>query len=109
MGNLRKLYALAGDDDTTIAALTEWPTLYLLLTDAIEPLRRAFGEKKLLQLEALNFDDEEGSILRVLIRLPSDTPRPAELMHRFQEDWWLNNCSRSHASLVFDYETGNGF
>ena len=64
----------------------------------------AFGENALLQLEALE-TDEEGAILRVVVNLPSATDAPADLMRGFKRDWWFQHCSRSGASLVFDYET----
>jgi hypothetical protein len=49
--------------------------------------------------------DEEGAILRVVVNLPSATDAPADLMRGFKRDWWFQHCSRSGASLVFDYET----
>ncbi len=104
---LRKFYTVLSQDSLIIATLAEFPALFLLLKDAAGPLRRAFGERLLLQLEALQSD--EGTILRVVVRLPFGTDRPAELMRNFKRAWWLDNCSRSEASLVFDYETGNGF
>jgi hypothetical protein len=104
---LQQWYALVSEDCLITAALAEAPSLYRLLKEAVEPLRLAFGERKLLQLEALESD--EGNILRVVVKLPFDTERPAALMRRFKQGWWLKNCSRSEASLVFDYETGNGY
>ncbi len=102
---LQHHYALVGDDALVAASLTESPALYSLLEEAVEPLRAAFGENKLLRLEALESD--EGSILRVIVQLPCEAENAAELMHRFKSNWWLRNCSRSNASLVFDYETGD--
>jgi hypothetical protein len=44
-----------------------------------------------------------------MVNLPAETEKPAELMRGFKQDWWFENCSRSEAALVFDYEIGNGF
>jgi hypothetical protein len=44
-----------------------------------------------------------------VVKLPPSIEKPAELMRRFKRDWWLGIGSRSEASLVFDYEIGNGF
>jgi hypothetical protein len=104
---VQRWYALVSEGSLITAALAEVPALYLLLKEAVEPLRLAFGERKLLQLEALESDD--GGILRVVVKLPSDTETPAALMRGFKQGWWFKNCSRAEGSLVFDYETGNGF
>ena len=104
---LKQYYTSISEDDPIMEALGAVPALYFLLQEAVGPLRCAFGEKALLQLEALE-TDEEGTILRVVVNLPSATDEPAELMRGFKRDWWFQHCSRSQASLVFDYETGNG-
>jgi len=105
--NLQRDYTLVSNTSLITDVLADVPTLYSLLQQAVQPLRLTFGERKLLLLEALESDED--TILRVLVKLPSDTTRPAELMRGFKRDWWLKNCSRSQASVVFDYETGNGF
>jgi hypothetical protein len=64
LSSLQRYYTLLSDDGPIIDALTASPPLYSLLRDAVEPLRHAFGERKSLQLEALESGDE-GSILRV--------------------------------------------
>ena len=104
--DLQRHYALVSDESLIAVALEEVPALYALLKDAAEPLRLAFGEGNVLQLEALESD--EGIILRVMVILPSRTENGADLMRGFQRSWWLKNCSRAEASLVFDYEIGDG-
>ena len=103
---LHRNYKLLSEGDIIAEALQQFPTLYALLAEAVEPLRLTFGNDKLRQLEALESD--EGIILRVTVQLAADTKSPAELMRSFKRNWWLKNCSRSEASLVFDYETGDG-
>ena len=104
---IRQSYAVVGETGVLKAALEQLPTLYPLLREAVGPLQNAFGSGKLLQLEPLESDD--GVVLRVIVKLPSGTNAPAEMMRQFKKDWWLKNCSRSGASLVFDYETDNAF
>ena len=107
---LRKLqedYVFLSDEPSFTEVLTKLPEVYRLLRNAVEPLRRAFGEKNLFQLESLASDDD--TVLRVIVTLPSDTTGPAELMRRFKRSWWLKHCARSEASLVFDYEIADGF
>jgi hypothetical protein len=105
--DLRRHYAFVGDESLITAALEEVPTLYALLENAAEPLRLAFGQGNLLQLEALESD--EGIILRVMVKLPPRTENAPDLMGRFQRSWWFKNCSSAEASLVFDYEISDGF
>ena len=102
---LHQFYAVVSQNSLVAETLTDFPALFLLLKEAVEHLNLAFG-KRLLQLEALQSD--EGSILRV-VKLPLGTEKPAERMRNFKRAWWFKNCSRSDASLVFDYETGDGF
>jgi hypothetical protein len=104
---LKRYYASISEDGLIMEALGEVPALYLLLKEAVGPLRAAFGDEALLQLEALE-TDEEGTILRVVVHLPSATDAPAERMRGFKRDWWFQRCSLSQASLVFDYERANG-
>ena len=105
---LQQFYAIVSSDSLITETLEDVPALFSLLRDAVEPLRIAFGEKKLLKLEAVEAPDE-GNILRVIVQLSTGTARPTDLMRGFKRNWWLNKCVRSQASLVFDYEIGNGF
>lgn len=104
---LQSHYTFISSDDLIAKALTEVSALYQLLNEAVEALRRAFGENTELQLEALE-SDEEGSILRALVSVRPHMENPATLMRGFQQNWWFEHCSRSEASLVFDYGMANG-
>ena len=105
--NLQRSYTFLTDAAGIAEVLAQVPTLYSLLNAAVEPLRVAFGDRKLLLLEALTSDDD--TVLRVIVKLSQETETPAALMRKFKLDWWFKNCSLSEASLVFDYEIGNGF
>lgn len=104
---LQGSYAFLSDGRVIADVLAQVPALYPLLKAAIRPLGAVFGKNKLLQLEALASDDD--TVLRVIVKLPHDVEKPAALMRKFKLDWWFKNCSRSGASLIFDYEIGNGF
>jgi hypothetical protein len=104
---LRRHYALLSDDAQIGAAFEEVPVLFALLKDAVKPLIAAFGDERLFQLEALESD--EGTILRVIVKLPHKIGNITDMMSKFNREWWLDNCARSKASLVFDYEFGDGF
>jgi hypothetical protein len=106
LAHLRREYTFGGNASLISEVLADVPALYPLLTEAVSPIQAAFGQEKRLHLEALESDDDK--VLRVIIRLPLNTPRAGDLMRQFKQEWWLENCSRSEASLVFDYETGNG-
>jgi hypothetical protein len=107
LSNLQRSYTFLTDTAGIAEVLAQVPPLYSLLNAAVEPLRVAFGDRKLLLLEALTSDDD--TVLRVIVKLSQDTETPAALMRKFKLKWWFKNCSRSEASLVFDYEIGNGF
>jgi hypothetical protein len=105
--NLQRSYTFLSDGFLIADVLAKVPVLYILLKEAVEQLHCVFGQDKLLQLEALASDDD--TVLRVMVKLSKDTETPAALMRKFKQDWWLKNCSQTEASLVFDYEIGNGF
>ncbi len=105
--NLQRSYTLLSDGPAITDALEDVPALYPLLNDAVQHLRLVFGETSLLQLEALSSEDE--TFLRVMVKVSRTVERPAELMRKFKLDWWFQNCSRSEAALIFDYEMVNEF
>jgi hypothetical protein len=103
---LHQHYTILNDDRTFIELLATEPALYSLLIEAVEPLRHAFGDKRLIYIRIQPAD--EGSILKVTVRLPANfRNNPEGALRAFDEDWWLNNCHRSSGVLVFDYEMQN--
>jgi hypothetical protein len=83
--------------------LVEESSYFSLLNEAVEPLRAAFGEVRLIRVKAQAHDDDK--MLRVTVQLPSNmNSDPEDAIHRFDTDWWLDNCHRSRGGLVFDYE-----
>ncbi len=102
---LQKDYALIDEESDYEEALQQTPSLYALLREAVAPLKAAFPNEAFFQLEVLKDDD---FMLRVIVRLPAGTVNAAEMMRSFKQNWWFKNCHRSEASLVFDYETGDG-
>jgi hypothetical protein len=86
-----------------IELLEAEPALYSLLIEAVEPLRQAFGDKRLMYIRVLSSDED--SILKVTIRLLANFgDNPEDALQAFDETWWLSNCHRSGGTLVFDYE-----
>ena len=97
------------DDDRTVSELLATaPALYALLIDAVEPLRHAFGDKRLIHVRVLSSD--EGSFLKVAVQVPADFEEdPERALQSFDEEWWLKHCHRSDGALVFDYEMQDAF
>jgi hypothetical protein len=103
---LHRYYTIVDDDRTVIELLQEEPELYPLLLDAVDPLRQAFGDKRLIYIRVQKSDED--SILKVAVWLPADFGNDPECtLQAFDEDWWLKNCHRSGGALVFDYEMQN--
>lgn len=100
---LHQHYTILDDDRTVIGLLETEPVLYSLLIEAVEPLRRAFGDKRIIHVRVQSSDED--SILKVAVQLPADFGGDGEsALQSFDEKWWLNNCRRSGGALVFDYE-----
>src|SRR5262247_1801903 len=48
--DLQRHYTILGDDNTITELLEEEPALYSLLLDAVAPLQRAFGDRRLVYI-----------------------------------------------------------
>jgi hypothetical protein len=100
---LQQHYTVLGSDRRVIEVLEQEAALFSLLLEAVEPLRIAFGEKRLLQIRVQCSDDDR--LLKVAVQLPADFGSdPETALRSFDRAWWLNNCHRSGGVLVFDYE-----
>ena len=104
--SLQRQYTILDSDRVITKLLEQEPTLFRLLVEAVNPLRAAFGERRLFQLR-VQYSDED-SLLKVAVQLPVDfDDDPEQALHSFDTEWWLNNCYRSGGVLVFDYEIQN--
>ena len=100
---LHQHYIILDDSYPVHEFLETEPQLYWLLIDAVKPLQRTFGDKRIIYLRVLSADED--SILKVVIQLPADFGGdPEHALRSFDETWWLHNCHRSSGALVFDYE-----
>lgn len=102
---LQQHYVILGSNRSVVELLQVDPTLFLLLTEAVQPLKRAFGDN-LLRIRVQDADDE--SLLKVAVQVPADFAAPETALQSFDNEWWINNCHRSNGTLVFDYELRDG-
>lgn len=98
---LHQDYTIIDNDRDVIGLLAEHPRLFTLLTQAVQPLRSAFGAR-LFHVRIQRSDED--SLLKVAVQLPVDFPEPETALGLFDRSWWINNCQRSSGALVFDYE-----
>jgi hypothetical protein len=98
-------YALTCPDKLIVEALAASPGSVAVLREAVPHLRKAFGQTVILQLEA--FESDEGYILRGVAQMTAEAEFPEAVLDTFKSEWWLANCHRGGASLVFDYEVAN--
>lgn len=101
---LQKYYTILDSERVVIELLEEEPALFTLLVEAMRPLQKAFGEKRLLHIRVQYSDDD--SLLKVAVQLPANfgNDQAEQALRSFDKEWWLKNCHRSGGSLVFDYE-----
>jgi hypothetical protein len=100
---LQQHYTILDDDSAISKLFAMEPELYSLLIEAVEPLRHAFGDKRLIYARIESSDED--SLLKVTVRLPANFgDKPEDALQTFDEEWWLHNCHRSGGALVFDYE-----
>jgi hypothetical protein len=100
---LRQHYTILDADSLVIEMLDDEAALFTLLIEAVQPLQKAFGEGRLLQVRGQSSDDDR--LLKVAVRLPANFGGdPERALRAFDDDWWLDNFHRSGGALVFDYE-----
>jgi len=103
MSALQEDYTISHCNGMVTQLLAQEPALGDLLSEAVSPLRDAFGDGRLLKVRAQQSDDD--SLLKVAVQLPADFDGDAErALSIFDKEWWIKNCHRSCGSLVFDYE-----
>lgn len=74
-----------------------------LLSQAAQPLRRAFGDSAIRSLRLVT-DDEGSATLFCLVMVPGDLARANRALERFDRDWWLARCDLRAGLLNFDFE-----
>ncbi len=99
---LQGYYTFLDRDAIVIEFLKDEMPLYLLLIDAVDPIQSVFGKHCNLHAKVLSSDED--SLLKVAVQLPASFEDPQGALRSFEQNWWLNNCHRSGAGLVFDYE-----
>jgi hypothetical protein len=102
LATIRRHYAVAGPEDDIAGALGACPELSNLLLEAVDPIRKAFGGDHQLELRA-EWTDED-LVLRAAIHVPPAFESATAALAEFDSAWWISNCQRSGAGLVFDYE-----
>ena len=91
----------------TTGAARKWldknPDAVLLVDEASDRIRTIFGSNHELSLEDFNYTGEFGSQRYYLvIKVPPRGPRdmfPLDLLHKLDEEWWLDNLHRAGGRL----------
>jgi hypothetical protein len=98
-------YIITEGKERVAGLFCEQRELPKLLLEAVRPLRTSFGEK-LLQLQANS--DGDDIFLKSTILWPGDAASARAALDNFDQSWWLDNCTRAHGHLIFDYELVDG-
>src|SRR5262245_4769316 len=67
---LHQHYTILADDRTVIELVGTEPAIYSLLSDAVEALRHAFGEQRIIYVRVQSSDED--NLLKVAVQLPAD-------------------------------------
>jgi hypothetical protein len=98
---LRSAYVIS--DAAKIESFIEANQLTEILVQAIEPIKRTFGESRTRTLTVLE-DDEGSRTLFCLVAFPGSLDKAEEALDSFDRDWWLKNVRRYGSKLNFDFE-----
>jgi hypothetical protein len=79
------------------------PDAVLLVDEARDRIATIFGDGHGLSLEDFNYTGEFGSqryylVIKIRPRGAQD-PYPLDLLHRLDEEWWLDNLHRASGRL----------
>jgi hypothetical protein len=96
------MYEIADERDEVMEFIGETPVLADLLLEAVPPLRKAFGGDKVRKLRMVAGGGE--AMLVVSVTWPGSEESAEAAREKFLDDWWLANCHRAEADLIFDYE-----
>jgi hypothetical protein len=108
VANIARNYTITGDEQAVFSVIRQGRDLGPLLVEAVTPLRRSFGDSVPLRLKLLIGGEEEPSLVALAI-IPTAFPEPEEALSQFDKGWWLDNCHRAGAMVVFDYEFQDAF
>jgi hypothetical protein len=98
---LRSAYAIS--DLAKVGSFIEENRLTEALVQAIEPIKKAFGESPSRKLAVLE-DDEGSRNLFCLVAFPGSLNEAQEALDSFDRDWWLRNAGKFGSKLNFDFE-----
>jgi len=74
-----------------------------ILVQAVEAIKRTFGESRTRTLTVLE-DDEGSRTLFCLVAFPGSLDDARKALESFDRNWWLKNARRFGSKLNFDFE-----
>lgn len=101
LANLQDIYSF--ENSTEVGKFIEENSLLGILTQASEPINRAFGTapaKKLTLVE----DDEGVRTLFCLVMISGDMHQAREALKAFDYEWWFQQSRKLSGKLNFDFE-----
>ena len=98
---LRSAYVIS--NDVKVGSFIEQNHLTDVLLQAIEPIKKAFGEPRSRKLAVLE-DDEGSRTLFCLVAFSGSLDEAKKALDSFDRDWWLRNAGKFGSRLNFDFE-----
>jgi len=98
---LRSAYVIS--NVAKVGSFIEENQLTDVLVQAIEPIKKAFGESRSRKLAVLE-DDEGSRALFCLVAFPGSLNEAQKALDSFDRDWWLRNAGEFGSKLNFDFE-----
>lgn len=99
---LKSIY-LFTSDELIASFLTGHSAVARVLLAAETPLKRAFGDSAIFDLQ-LSRDEDGSTILYAVVIWRESMQGAVDALKNFDDDWWLDHMSPATASLVFTYE-----
>jgi hypothetical protein len=90
-------------ESTKVLGFIQRNQLADVLIDAVEPIKKAFGESLTRRL-TLAEDDEGSRTLFCLVKFPGSLEQAQQALRSFDRNWWLENARDFGSKLNFDFE-----
>lgn len=104
LNDVRARYIFAEPEEVEVF-LRDHRAISGLLLEAAPYLRNCFGPTVPLRL-MVSFEDDGSRTMQALAVWNGPLNDAKNALARFDREWWLDNCRRSSASIVLDYELG---
>ena len=77
----------------------------VLIGESIEHLMKAFGDPLTIYISRHTSPEDGQETVKIMAQLNCSYEEAKAMRESFWDNWWVDNCHRSHCALIFDFIT----